>query len=135
VAPSSRAATRRDGSPWRLRDLAEEGWLLNPRGCGCRAALERAFDRHNLALGVAAEVFGEELQMSLLAHSGGLGLVPRRQFERSPHRGALRALEVADFQIAATVTLIRNPVPSRFDPAIALLAREMTAMLDDKILE
>ncbi len=133
VAPSSRPATRRDGSPWRLHDLAQEGWLLNPRGCGCRAALERAFDRHNLALAVAAEVFGEELQMSLLAQSGGLGLVPYRQFDRSPHRAALRVLQVAEFQIAATVTLIRPPVPTRFDPAIELLAQQMAARLDDKV--
>lgn len=132
VAPSSRASTRRDGSAWRLRDLAEEGWLLNPRGCGCRAALERAFDRNNLPLRIAAEVFGEDLQMSLLAHSGGLALVPRRQLERSPHRTALRGLDMADFQISATVTLIRNPVPGRFDPAIDLLAKELTIMLDDK---
>jgi DNA-binding transcriptional LysR family regulator len=133
VAPVSRPSTRRDGRPWRLRDLAEEGWLLNPRGCGCRAALERAFDRHNLALRVAAEVFGEELQMALLAHSGGLGLVPRRQFARSPHRAGLHVLEVAEFRVSATVTLIRNPVPGRFDPAIDLLATAIAAELDDKL--
>ena len=134
VSSSSKALARRDGSPWRLRDLAEEGWFLNPRGCGCRAALERAFDRHNLAIQVAAEVFGEDLQLSLLAHSGGLGLVPYRQFDRSPHRAHLHALNVADFQISAAVTLIRNAVPGRFDPAIELLATELRAKLDDKTI-
>lgn len=132
VSSSARASARRDGSPWRLRDLTEEGWFLNPRGCGCRAALERAFDRHNLPIRVAAEVFGEDLQLSLLAHSGGLGLVPYRQFDRNPHSAQLRALDVADFQISATVTLIRNVVPGRFDPAIELLAQELRAKLDDK---
>ncbi|WP_202305745.1 MULTISPECIES: LysR family transcriptional regulator [unclassified Mesorhizobium] len=130
VVSSSRTSNRRDGSPWRLRDLSEEGWFLNPRGCGCRAALERAFDRHNLLIQVAAEVFGEDLQLSLLAHGGGLGLVPYRQFERSPYRTHLQALNVADFQVSATVTLIRNAVPGRFDPAIELLAKEMKAKLD-----
>jgi DNA-binding transcriptional LysR family regulator len=132
VVSSSRASARRDGSPWRLRDLAEEGWFLNPRGCGCRAALQRAFDRHNTPIHIAAEVFGEDLQLSLLAHSGGLGLVPYRQFERSPHRARLQALNVADFQISATVTLIRNAVPGRFDPAIELLAGELKIKLDDR---
>jgi DNA-binding transcriptional LysR family regulator len=132
VSPSSRRV-KRDGSPWRLRELADEGWFLNPRGCGCRAALERAFDRNNLPIQVAAEVFGEDLQLSLLAHSGGLGLVPYRQFERSPHRAQLVALDVADFQISATVTLIRNAVPGRFDPAIELLAKELKAKLDDNL--
>lgn len=130
IIASSRAARRRDGQPWRLRDLAEEGWFLNPRGCGCRATLERSFDRLNLPLHVAAEVFGEDLQLSLLAHSGGLGLVPYRQFERSPHRAELQALDVVDFQISATVALIRNAVPGRFDPAIDLLANELERRLE-----
>jgi len=129
VVSASRAPTRRGGAPWRLRDLAGEGWFLNPPGCGCRAALARSFDRQQLALLIAAEVFGEDLQLALLAHSGGLGLVPRRQFEQSPHRHSLKVLEVLDFVIPATVTLIRNAVPGRFDPAIELLATELKAKL------
>jgi DNA-binding transcriptional LysR family regulator len=129
IVSASRAPTRRDGAPWRLRDLAGESWFLNPPGCGCRAALLRSFDRQQLALQIAAEVFGEDLQMSLLAHSGGLGLVPRRQFEQSPHRHRLHMLQVLDFVLPATVTLIRSAVPGRFDPAIELLAAELKAKL------
>jgi DNA-binding transcriptional LysR family regulator len=112
-----------------LRDLAEQGWFLNPPGCGCRATLVKAFDRQQLAIHIAAEVFGEDLQLSLLAHSGGLGLVPRRQFEHSPHRRALRILDVSDFTMPATVALIRRSAPGRFDPAIELLADELKARL------
>ena len=129
IVSASRAPTRRDGAPWRLRDLAGESWFLNPPGCGCRAALVRVFDRQQLALQIAAEVFGEDLQLSLLAHSGGLGLVPRRQFDHSPHRHRLQMLQVLDFVLPATVTLIRNAVPGRFDPAIDLLAAELKAKL------
>ena len=129
VVSASRAPTRRDGTPWRLRDLAGESWFLNPPGCGCRAALVRSFDRQQLALQIAAEVFGEDLQLSLLAHSGGLGLVPRRQFEQSPHRHRLQLLQVLDFVMPATVTLIRSAVPGRFDPALDLLVAELKARL------
>jgi len=45
IVSATRPATRRDGTPWRLRDLAGESWFLNPQGCGCRNALVRAFDR------------------------------------------------------------------------------------------
>ena len=114
---------------YRLRDLSGQGWFLNPPGCGCRAALMKAFDRLQLPIRVAAEVFGEDLQLALLAHSGGLGLVPRRQFEQSPHRNVLRVLDVLDFTLPAVVTLIRNVAPGRFDPAIALLAGELKAKL------
>ncbi|WP_050626967.1 hypothetical protein [Bradyrhizobium viridifuturi] len=89
----------------------------------------KTFDRLQLPIRIAAEVFGEDLQLSLLAHSGGLGLVPHRQFEQSPHRNALRVLDVLDFTLPAVVTLIRNAAPGRFDPAIALLAGEMKAKL------
>lgn len=129
VVAASRTQTKRDGNPWRLRDLAGEGWFLNPPGCGCRAALVKSLDRLQLPIHIAAEVFGEDLQLSLLAHSGGLGLVPRRQFEHSPHRHKLRILNMLDFALPAIVALIRNAAPGRFDPAIALLVSELKAKL------
>jgi DNA-binding transcriptional LysR family regulator len=129
VVAAAKAPVRRRGHPLRLRDLATEGWVLNPRGCGCRAALVKAFDRLQLPIHIAAEVFGEDLQLSLLAHSGGLGLVPRRQLAHSPHRRTLRVLEVLDFALPATVALIRKAAPGRFDPAIDLLVGELKAKL------
>lgn len=129
VVAASRMQTRRRRNPWRLRDLAGENWFLNPPGCGCRAALVKALDRLQQPIHIAAEVFGEDLQLSLLAHGGGLGLVPRRQFERSPHRRELRILDVADFTLPTTVALIRNAARGRFDFAIELLAGEMKAKL------
>ncbi|MBN8941200.1 MAG: LysR family transcriptional regulator [Rhizobiales bacterium] len=131
VVAASHPPTRSDGKAWRLRDLAGEGWFLNPPGCGCRAALVRSFDRLQLPVHIAAEVFGEDLQLSLLAHSGGLGLVPRRQFEASPHRQRLRILDVLDFSLPATVTLVRKAAPGRFDPAITLLAEALKSRLEE----
>lgn len=128
VGPVKSSAKRGRDRYW-LRDLSGHGWFLNPPGCGCRAALMRSFDRLQLPIRVAAEVFGEDLQLSLLAQSGGLGLVPRRQFEQSPHRQALRILDVMDFSLPAVVTLIRNVASGRFDPAISLLASELKAKL------
>ena len=129
IVSASRTPTRRDGTPWRLRELAGESWYLNPPGCGCRAALGRAFDRQQLPLVIAAEIFGEDLQLSLIAHTGGVGLVPGRLFEQSPHRHGLQILEVSDFVVSATVTLIRSAVPGRFDPAITLLVDELREKL------
>ncbi len=118
VVSASRHPTKRDGSPWRLRDLTEESWFLNPAGCGCRAALIRAFDRQQLPIRIAAEIFGEDLQLSLLSRSGGLSLVPRRLFEHSPHRKGRQILSVVDFSMPAMVMLIRSAMPSRFDSAV-----------------
>jgi DNA-binding transcriptional LysR family regulator len=129
VVSASRRPTKSNGSPWRLRDLAEEDWFLNPTGCGCRAALMRAFDRQQLPLRIAAEIFGEDLQLSLLSKSGGLSLVPRRLFEHSPHREGRKILSVVDFNVRAAVTPIRRTMPSRFDSAVDQLAVALRAKL------
>jgi DNA-binding transcriptional LysR family regulator len=133
IIGAAKSMAKRDGNPCRLRDLAGQSWFLNPPGCGCRAALMKSFERLQLPIQIAAEVFGEDLQLSLLAHSGGLGLVPRRQFEHSAHRHELRILDVLDFIMPATVTLIRNVAPGRFDPAIELLVCELKAKLAQQI--
>lgn len=129
VVARSGKQTKNRKTALRLRDLASERWLLNPAGCGCRAALTASFDRLQLPLQVAAEIFGEDLQLSLIAHSGGLGLVPRRQFEQSSHRRKLKVVDVVDFQIPAAVTLIRANRPTRFDPAMDLLADVLKTQL------
>jgi len=129
VVSASRSPTKTNGSPWRLRDLAEEDWFLNPTGCGCRAALTRAFDQQQLPMRIAAEIFGEDLQLSLLSTSGGLSLVPRRLFEHSQHREGRQILSVVDFNMRATVTLIRSTVPTRFDSAMDRLVAALRAKL------
>ena len=128
VAPSA-MHTKQSRKSCRLQDLKSHAWILNPPGCGCRAALVKAFDRLELPINIMAEVFGEDLQLSLLAHSGGLGLVPRRQIENSTHRRKLRILNVLDFKLPATVTLIKKAVPGRFDSAIELLVRALKVKL------
>jgi DNA-binding transcriptional LysR family regulator len=129
VVSASRRPTKGNGRPWRLRDLAEEDWFLNPTGCGCRAALMRAFDRQQLPMRIAAEIFGEDLQLSLLSRSGGLSLVPRRLFEHSQHREGRQILSVVDLNVRATVSLIRSTRRSRFDPAVDRLVVALKAKL------
>lgn len=79
---------------------------------------------------IAAEIFGEDLQLSLLSKAGGLALVPRRLFEHSPHREGRQILSVMDFVIPATVTLVRSAMPRRFDPAVDRLANALTKRLE-----
>jgi len=89
----------------------------------------RAFDRQQLPIRIAAEIFGEDLQLSLLSRSGGLSLVPRRLFEHSQHRKGRQILSVVDFNMRATVTLIRSTMPSRLDSALDQLVIALRAKL------
>src|SRR2546428_401537 len=72
------AASRRLGLPrvLTLADAARESWVLNPGGCGGRAALEQTLARVGAPLRVAVETYGLELQLSLVARGVGLGLLP-----------------------------------------------------------
>jgi DNA-binding transcriptional LysR family regulator len=101
-----------------LRDFAGSDWILNPPGCGYRDAIQRRFDLANLPLRIAAEVFGHDLQISLVARGVGLGLVPRRQIENSPYRRQLRILNLTDFDLQVTIALLHSGFLGRFAPVI-----------------
>jgi DNA-binding transcriptional LysR family regulator len=130
VVSASRTSTKPDGGPWWLDDLAGEDWFLNPTGCGCRAALTRAFDRQQRPMRIAAEIFGEDLQLALLSESGGLSLIPRRLFEGSQHRNGRQILSVRDFEMPATVAMIRSAMPGRLDPVKDRLVNALITKLN-----
>jgi len=90
--------------------LAGLDWVLNPAGCSYRAALQRACDRARAPLRVAIEVIGRDLQLALVARGAGLGLVPRRQLERSRQRRALRIVPLRDFALRADICVLRGPL-------------------------
>lgn len=94
--------------PLRLQDLAGQGWILNPPRCGYRAAVQRIFDREGLRLDVTAEVFGHDLQLSLVARGAGLTIAPRHKFETSADRRQLRIVRVQDLQLRSTVALLQG---------------------------
>jgi hypothetical protein len=78
---------------------------------------------------IAAEIFGEDLQLSLLSKNGGLSLVPRRLFEHSSHGEGRKIISVVDFNMPATVALVRRATPCRFD----LVLEQLVSTLRDKL--
>jgi DNA-binding transcriptional LysR family regulator len=129
VVVAAKSARSRSEGKVRLRDLAGEVWILNPVGCGCRAALERAFDRAQTPMRVAAEVFGEDLQLSLIARGAGFGLVPRRQLDHSPHRARLRIVKLADFTLRGAITMLHGPSLGSLATAVDQLRTQIAGEL------
>jgi DNA-binding transcriptional LysR family regulator len=78
---------------------------------------------------VAAEVFGEDLQLSMIARRAGLGLVPRRQLEHSPHRPRLRVVKVSDFTLEATIAMLHGDALGRFGAAVERLQAKIAERL------
>jgi DNA-binding transcriptional LysR family regulator len=106
-------------------ELGPHPWILNPRGCGFRAALQRALDRERGHLNLCAEVQGYDIQLSLIARGVGLGLVPKARWKASPYRKDLKILEPHDFQLFVTPAIATHTGHDRFGAVIDLLAREI----------
>ncbi|AHF68842.1 regulatory protein LysR [Pseudomonas cichorii JBC1] len=92
--------------PGKLADCYEQGWVLNPDGCGFRAGLQRTLSDQGLNLKINLETFGTELQLGLVADGMGLGLVPRPLLERSAHREQLAVLPLKDFKPVMDLWLV-----------------------------
>ena len=103
-------------------ELGLHPWVLNPQGCGFRAALQRAIDHERGYLNVCAEVQGYDIQLSLIARGVGLGLIPKARWKESPHRKDLKILEPRDFRLFVTPAMISLAGHDRFAPVIDLLA-------------
>ena len=103
---------------YKLRDVYDRGWVLNPDGCGFRAGLARALAGQGLAFKVNLETFGADLQLGLVANGMGLGLMPRPILERSPHRNALDVVNVTDFRPELDIWLIQPRLAGPLQQAI-----------------
>lgn len=90
----------------KLRGFAETGWILNPEGCGFRAALERTHADLGLRFRLNLETFGSELQLGLVAAGLGLGFVSRPAFLASRWRDGLDILSPRDLTLAVDVWLV-----------------------------
>lgn len=83
---------------YKLKDCYQQGWVLNPDGCGFRAGLQRALSEQGLSLQINLETFGTDLQLGLVANGQGLGLVPEPLLAASRHRDQLEVVNVSDFR-------------------------------------
>lgn len=104
-----------------LAQLAAQEWILNPLGCGYRAALERALAGlgHRFRLGLDTQ--GTALQLQLVAAGLGLGLVPRAVWCASAMREQLALVEVADFALELDIWLVHSTQMGNLTRAAALL--------------
>lgn len=112
---------------YRLADCYAHGWVLNPDGCGFRAALKRTLEAQGLPLDIALDTYGRELQLQSVANGLGLGLVPYPALAASPLRDALQVVPLADFKPRIDLWAAWRPA----SPRIATVARALGALARD----
>ncbi|MEK6348068.1 MAG: LysR family transcriptional regulator [Burkholderia sp.] len=110
-----------------MASLAAHEWILNPDGCGYRAALERALADHGHALRLGVDTYATETQLRLVASGLGLGLVPQAVLNASPWGRQLRVIEVEDFALTLDIWLAFPQQLGNFKRAVAVLAESVAA--------
>ena len=103
-------AARLAARPWgSLRDLNGLGWVIQPEGCGYRAALKAALEQLGAGpMRVAVEAFGQDLQLSVIARGAGFGLLPARQLAVLSQAYGLAAFAVPDFRLGVSLWFVRQ---------------------------
>jgi DNA-binding transcriptional LysR family regulator len=86
--------------------LANPPWILNPDGCGYRAALERAIDSTGKTIRLSVDTHGTEIQLRMVAAGLGLGLVPRDVLSQSSSCNELTVVNVNDFSLSLDIWLV-----------------------------
>jgi DNA-binding transcriptional LysR family regulator len=116
--------------PIRLVHLAKEGWVLNPVGCGFRAALEAAMGERVGTLHVAIDTYGTDVQLRMVASGRGLGLVPRTALGSSPLRDEVAVVDVTDFDLSVDVWLVHRRQPGNLRKALENVASTVAALIE-----
>lgn len=110
-------------TPVTIADLAEQQWILNPQGCGYRAALQRAMEGVGKQVRLGIDLHGTETQLRLVAAGLGLGLAPTHLLANSLSLKDLCPVEVADFALKLDLWLLRAPEPGNLSRALEVLGK------------
>jgi DNA-binding transcriptional LysR family regulator len=106
-----------------IADLAEQQWVLNPQGCGYRAALQRAMEGVGKQVRLGIDLHGTETQLRLVAAGLGLGLAPTRLLADSRFLKDLCPVEVVDFALKLDLWLLRAPELGNLSRALEVLGQ------------
>lgn len=104
-----------------MAELAAQEWILNPAGCGYRAALEHAMTGLGQPFRLGIDTHGTALQLQLVATGLGLGLVPRTVLAASASLAELSVVAVPDFSLRLDVWLVHAAQMGNLTRATAML--------------
>lgn len=82
-----------------LRSITGERFVVRERASGTRAAMERFFAKHEVALDIGMELTSNEALKQAVAAGLGLGIVSGHTLEPELRAGQLKVLDVAHFPI------------------------------------
>ncbi|WP_341772300.1 substrate-binding domain-containing protein [Burkholderia gladioli] len=111
-----------------MHALAAHGWILNPDGCGYRAALERAMTDQGQVVRLSINTYVTDMQLRLVASR--LGLVPIDVLRASKWHRKLSAVELSNFALVIDVWLAHPRYPGNLRQAVEVLRESIAASFD-----
>ncbi len=93
-----------------MHALAAHGWILNPDGCGYRAALERAMTDQGQVVRLSINTYVTDMQLRLVASR--LGLVPIDVLRASKWQRKLSAVELPGDRCLAGPSTLSGKSPA-----------------------
>lgn len=112
-----------------VSELSRIEWIVNPRGCGYRAELERVMAEHGRQLRVGVDAYGTEMQLQLVGAGLGLGIVPKTIFALSRHRNDLLIVDLKDFKFRIDVAVLYQSSVGNLIKPIELLRDVVAAKI------
>lgn len=103
--------------------LASQPWILNPEGCGYRAALERAIGDSGKNIRLSVDTHGTEMQLRMVAAGLGLGLIPRTVLSKSNSLPDLTVVEVKNFALSLDIWLVHPSQQGNLKRATEILGQ------------
>ncbi|WP_218182719.1 LysR family transcriptional regulator [Pseudomonas gingeri] len=108
-----------------INNLCGQEWILNPVGCGYRAALEAAMGGQGRRLKLGVDTHGAAIQMRMIAAGLGLGLIPRHLLQASPYVDELSVISLDDFSLNMDIWIVHSSQPGNLKQANELLRRSV----------
>lgn len=108
-------------SPTDIKSLSGNEWILNPKGCGYRAALEAAMGGQGQKLKLGVDTHGAAMQMRMVAAGLGLGLIPEQLLQNSALVDQLSVVHINDFSLKMDVWIVQSDQPGNLRQAYELL--------------
>lgn len=112
-----------------VADLAAQQWVLNPEGCGYRAALERAMASSGRHVRLSVDTHGTDMQLRLVTAGLGLGLVPNDVLHQNRFSDMLSVVDVVDFDLTLAIWLIHARQPGNLARALETLSATLHASI------